>query len=730
MPEIRIDGIGIATPDDPDASLGRYLLRNLPLALAPGGLEAMLDRPLSEVDLAAARGGLVVQDSADAGNGAAEWTISAGANAEIGIWNRAADTVLASEQFGPKTELKVPANRAFVGLSFRGRLATGPAVDRGDLTFGFSAGGSLEVSYYTPMAASTPLRKALENVLREFVVPGDLEDLAKLGPKSAASVRGSGRVEFRVSGSVATVVNPLAVEIPVVSRPLGVTAGASVAVSVGAAFVGEYEIRVVGLGGRRVSLGLYRASGGSFDVSVAASAGASGGIGGMDISGAILGAVVGRPEVDRDLLRDAGLSEGRIDDLRDTVREAANHKLAASLEAGFASLRTSGPAFLFTVDLEALDAESSRAVREALDGDFGALTADGELTGVRMERSIAHESLRESNRLRINLFGIFNHESLFAMLRKGKEVYDPSSGEILFLDEVTARRRSAWIDNTRRISTERVARLMADTMLIALSHTAAAGETEMEIEHWYFEYQRRTNAAGVKDDFDAAVALELSQPGEVTSLLPRERFNRVTLLAETRYDASLARRVFLRPSGSARPRADFEDAGRHALLLLEGGDEADSGRAQLGSDDVLYRAIANVGSHQGAVAAMKARGVAAGLQEAMYTDYLAIAWWADAMRTLAEDLAELDRFRNEAPDGLPVDAANAYRKLRKRLQDHLGDVVSRTKPLFGEPWGLVAMFVASGGKAPAHVRITAEGLRYDRSRDWERAAAAVAGAGG
>ena len=54
--------------------------------------------------------------------------------------------------------------------------------------------------------------------------------------------------------------------------------------------------------------------------------------------------------------------------------------------------------------------------------------------------------------------------------------------------------------------------------------------------------------------------------------------------------------------------------------------------------------------------------------------------------------------------------------VRKKLQDRLADVVSKTKPLFGEPWGLVAMFLASGGKAGAHVRITSDEFVFDRAQ--------------
>ncbi len=726
MPEIRIDDLGIATVADPDASLPGYLLQTLRLAIAPGGaqqLAAQLDRPLRDVDIAQVRGGLLVKENAGVGNGALEWNVSGGANAALEVWNEPGATVLGAQKFGPKSDLTVPAKGAYVSFSLRGQVTGGPSAASGDLTFGVTAGASIEAAYYHPLSANTTLKDGLSAGLSGFVLPGDLEDLGKLPTKAAASVRGSGKIKFSVSGSLSTVANPLAVNIPAIDRPLGVKAGASVGFEAAAAYFGEYEIRVVGLSKRRVSLGLYRGAGASFDISISASAGVSAGIGGTDLASAIIGALAGKPKLDRDFFLQAGLSDERIDDLQSTVKAAVDRKLAASLELGFGGLSAGGPAFLFTIDLDALDAASSRAVRQALDGDFRAITAADDFAGVRLERSIAHDSVKQSSRLRLNLFGIFNYDSLFEMLRKGREVYDPASGEIFFLDEATANRRQSWIDNTRQISSERVARLMADTVLISLSFAASAESKEsLSVEHWYFEYQRKANAGALKDHFDAAAALGL-EADDTAEQLRKARFGRLALLAETSYDGPTARGIFLDAGGKARSRSYFETAGRRAVTLLEGGDDADAARAILGSDDEVFGAISVAGSHQAAMAELSkvrigGESIPVTVREAIYADYLAIAWWADAMSALAAKLSQLNALRQTLPGNVTPDAVNAFRKQRKELQDCLAGVVSRTKPMFGEPWGLVALFLASGGRAAAHVRITSDEFQFERSRGW------------
>lgn len=714
MPQVRLSDLGIATVDDPDASLGGYLLQQLRLAIAPGGLsklKAQLDQPLNKVELVGARAGLLVSESSALGeDGTVAWNVQGGASADFGLWSQPGDTVLSAQKFGPDTAIKVAEGGAYVSFAFRGQVGTGPSVEQGNLSFGVMGSGSIEAAYYQPLAGSASLRDGLTETLQRFVIPARLADLEKLTPMAVASVSGNGRVEFSVSGSLSTVPNPLAVSLPVVNTPLSVQAGGSVSFTASAAFVGEYEVRVVGLGDGQVSLGLYRATGGSFDISITASAGVKGGVGDLDLAPLILGAVTGRADVDREFLRNAGLSASRIDDLRATVRAAVNRKLAASLEAGFGALKMGGPAFLFTIKLDALDDAAKAAVSKALKGDFRAITS-GELAGVRRERSIAHESVKESSRFRLNLFGLFNYDSLFTMLRESQEVYDETTGELLFLDKATAKRRESWIDNTRRLSTERVVSLLADTVVIALTFAATAGsaiEASLRIEHWYFQMRRQAKPADVKDAFDAAAALGLAEDADSEQILQRERFGRLALLAETSYNTATARSVFLTGDGQARPRKDFEQIGRRALLLLEQDDPDDRARALLGSNDKLYRALVAAGSHQAAMnelanVLIRKRPIPETMREAMYTDYLAIEWWADSMAALAETLAELRGAQDPAAS-------------RKKLQDRLADVVSKTKPLFGEPWGLVAMFLASGSKAGAHVRITSDEFVFDRSQ--------------
>ena len=71
------------------------------------------------------------------------------------------------------------------------------------------------------------------------------------------------------------------------------------------------------------------------------------------------------------------------------------------------------------------------------------------------------------------------------------------------------------------------------------------------------------------------------------------------------------------------------------------------------------------------------------------SDYRVIAWWAKAMRVLAEGLVEVRKFFADHPNPAPGD--NSLRKVRKRFNKRATAVAKTTKKHFGEPWGLIAM---------------------------------------
>jgi hypothetical protein len=85
-------------------------------------------------------------------------------------------------------------------------------------------------------------------------------------------------------------------------------------------------------------------------------------------------------------------------------------------------------------------------------------------------------------------------------------------------------------------------------------------------------------------------------------------------------------------------------------------------------------------------------------------DFITIRWWAKEMRQMAQKLSDVRAFLKNKPKLDPDN--NEFKALRRDLADHLKGVASRTRSEFGDPWGLVAMDLATGETAKARAQLT------------------------
>jgi hypothetical protein len=84
-------------------------------------------------------------------------------------------------------------------------------------------------------------------------------------------------------------------------------------------------------------------------------------------------------------------------------------------------------------------------------------------------------------------------------------------------------------------------------------------------------------------------------------------------------------------------------------------------------------------------------------------DYTLIKWWAGAMHRMGEALAGILAFLAAQPG---VDRENnTFKQLRSKLETAMASVVSNTQAEFGEPWGIVALDLASGQQATTTMQV-------------------------
>jgi len=244
---------------------------------------------------------------------------------------------------------------------------------------------------------------------------------------------------------------------------------------------------------------------------------------------------------------------------------------------------------------------------------------------------------------------------------------------------------------------------MAERLLITAAYRGSrtvVSPPQLFSSHVFFRLDNDTGRDDIRRIAALASALGLSTvpiPEAMTD------FGRCSLAVEAHYDDAAARALFLGAAGAPRDHTEYEAAGRRALALLVLPDGDDALRLRPATDDGLWNEMKAQGP------ANFTRLLPATQAEGVRPDYPAIEWWADSMRDTAEILAEINRLTGAS--GASTEDPR-FEQLRQKLADHLREVAQKAHQQFGTPWGLVALFLASGGKARAEIHFTGPRLVY------------------
>jgi hypothetical protein len=619
--------------------------------------------------------GLTFQQPVTLGNDGSQLTIGADAGAALRVLGQ----IFPHDDFGE--DLRLPAGNCYVSLSFHANVNAGAQ----QLGFGITAGTGMGVESCRPFPAGDDgptVVEALQVSIGEFVIPASSEDLEALPAGTIVTVSGSGRLKFSGTANLLALTNPLATAtLPSPLPALSVNQAASVTVGASWKISTEYQVRTHKVAEGRARLAWYRKRESDFEVSASASAGITAGTDTTDLFPMLIRAI--SPDATADL---ASMPADQAAECRQAVADAVNRNLQVSLEAELGALRSDEAMFLYEVDFAALDAPAKAAVAAALAGDLTGLAA---AAGVTEVRSI-HTRLNESRfTFKVNLLGIFNYGSVSRLALESKVTYAPSTGDLVIVDKASATRIQSAVSNFGP-DEEKLRALMAESFLITAAYRGSKVVTappELTSSHMFFRLYSNAGRDDMRNAAAVAAALRLQRPEIPASV---DDFGRTSVLAETSYDDALSHALFLHPDGKPRTHEEYEASGRKAVQLLVLPDGDDRFRLAPATDDALWERMKDLGpaNFEQLFAPLPAAVIRA--------DYLAIEWWADTMCRTGAVLARIA----------------AEPQLRDQLAKDLRDVAGKAHEQFGKPWGLVAMFLAGGGAAPAGLRIAGKRIAF------------------
>jgi hypothetical protein len=697
-----------------NSGFGRYLRGDAAALLAGADVVSQLRMPLGLAN--AGESGLRLAWATDlplGGDGVA-LSVEAGASATIGVYNRTGMVLLDGTFLGPA--VKVPAGRAFVSFALRPSLALGLEHQAGALSFGFSAGTEAELQCYLPFdldAAPPTLAAATAQVLDHFVIPntvGDLERMRDLPAGTLACVSGHGQLRVGASVNLAAAFNPLASvdTIPRLGR-LEVLGGASAVVGVKATLFGDFQIRAQKIDGAVVRLSLHTVAGRTLDVSLDAAAGAGISLGDRDLIALLFRAPGGIPGASREDLVEGGISAEQLDRVAQAMKAAISRKLEVSISGELSSLTRDEAAFMYEIDLDGLDAAGVAAVDRALAGDFTAINALEDETaehGVRVVRSASQTLKQKQVRWRINLVGIVNLLSMRELVRIGTVVHDRESGELVVTDKITSDRVGATI------GPRQLRKLLYESTLMTMTYKASGLDVnDLEAAQSFFFFDHDANRQRMSDYLDAVIALGLMAPDSPSARLTDDDYGKASLQIETAYDRAACERAFGIP-GAAPSQDDYEAIGRHALLALVKPDDPDAYRRIPLSNPALWQTLKDAAPpnfHLVLPPPITGNARSALRVGVVVADFTLITWWAAAMALAANRLGQMRDFLTRHP-GADLDADPEFRKRRAELEKAMVKAIRRNTSSFDDPWGLVALFLASHATAAATATVVSSKL--------------------
>lgn len=657
--------------------------------------------------------GLSFAKPVDLGTTGVELTINPQALATLAI--KKGDFLFDAADDPFRDKIPVPANQGFVSAAMEAKLDVSLGNKMGDLQFGFTSGTDMVFTNYRIFGLTDQIVPSIETLLKNFVLPGDLQDADSMAAGSVATVEGTGSLKFSAKANLLSAINPLATAgASVVQGPLTLKEGASLEVSATYTLAGAYQVRVQRMTDRKFRLGYQRKRGSEFDVSVTADIGVSAMAGGFDVIKALLQSVSADPVPDKDVFQQGGLTDDQISTIATAIKTGIERSLELSLRGELDSLDSVSTAFSYEIDLDVLDAGGRQAVHDAFDGDLTGLEGSP-MAGIKPLKSI-FSTLKQGKRiLRVNLLGIFNYASVTTLFQKGTIIVDRDSGDITITDEVGANRIQFTSDNFAKDGAK-LRHVLADGFLMTVgyrtSKTVRVGP-QLASRYWFFELHQKSNVQNLEDYLNIAKALQVISPEDMTSRMNSLNglgtLGRSTFYVDSGYSEHAANRLFFDTAGQVRSQEDYECIGRMALqFLLLAGDPINDARRLPLTDDETWSAMKAAGQPNNFGGLFNNRGFNLNQLADISSDYTVITWWAAAMHSMSDALAAIVRHISDNPQWDPQD--NAFKVLRSNVNRTMASVSSNTKPQFAEPWGLLAMDLASGREASIGVRIVSSRL--------------------
>ena len=714
MPTIGlVDGFGLdlEAAMNPNSAFSKYFQKPPSLSVVEKDLASLQNVPLTAFPLKSVQIGLSFSEPTTVSSTSPQFAGSAAISGSLCVF--AAGKLFDPDPFASPVE--IPSGQAYLGLGIRASIAPGMNIPSGEVVYGFTVGTAVSLTHYKPFqtTSTTPtLAAALEASLEDYVIPFSVDDMASLGLGDVVTMEGNCTLKLCGTVNLLTSVNPLATLSTPALPGIAVNAGAAIDITATFTIEGDFEVRAYKVADATVRLGFYRKRGADFIVQVSPSVGVTAGTTKTDFISAVLGAVTPSPFPTADQLEQAGLTKEKQEVVVGALKTAIQRQLELAVQAELQLLASDDSAFLYEINLQDLGPDGKAALEGALRLDLTTLLGSpGTLPrGITEIQNLITSTRKRGHTLSINILGLYNYASINDLLLKGTVLTDAASGAVIITDEANATRVSGAINFLA--DSDKLRKVLAQSFLITAAYRCsgliAHGPT-LKASYWHFASHAKTDLPTMGAYLDALVALGLIlEADKVAKLSNLTDFGSSTCYVGTDYDDTLSQSLYLRADGQPRGIDEFEQIGRQALQELLHADSDDGYRLRGLESDAVWQQVKNTGGTLTNLAKVFPDLDPDSQIPNIARDYLLIEWWATTMSKLAVTLSAARHFFAQDPP--PAPNSPDFKKAQTDLWHRMADVAINTHDRFGDPWGLIAMDLASGQRSQASARLVSPQL--------------------
>ena len=618
-----------------------------------------------------------------------------------------------------ESPIEIPSGHAYLGLGVQASISPGVSVPAGELVAGFTAGTKVSFTHYKCFATTptTPtFRAALEASMQSYVIPFRVADLSALEVGDVVTVEGTGSLKVRGTVNLLASVNPLATLSSPALPGIQVGAGAAIDITASYSIEGDFQVRIQKTGDATLRMGFYRKRGSDFIVQAGPSIGVTAGTTNVDFISTVLKAISPFPSAGQ--LEDSGLTKEKQQAIESALRTAVQRQLELAVQAELQALSSNEAAFLYEISWRDLGPEGNAALQDALRLNLSTLQGpqDHLPRGISEIQSVLTTTRKKGHSFKVNVLGIYNYASINDLTLKGTILTDAVSGAVLITDEANATRVSGGVNYLA--DPDKLRKVLAQSFLITAAYRCSgliAHGPSLKASYWHFAANAKTNRGTMAAYLDALKALGLVSEAQIEERLSNvSDFGRSTFYIGTDYDDALSQSLYLGPDDQPRGIEEYEQIGRRALRQILHADADDGYRLRSLESDAIWQQVKATGGTVTNLAPLFPDLRPDSQIPVIAGDYLLIEWWAKTMSSLGVTLSAAKRFFAQKPT--PASNSPEFQRAQADLWHRMAGVASDTHDRFADPWGLIAMDLASGQHSTASAQIVSPGLtlRIDR----------------